>query len=102
MKCSICNKGEMKKSKDLIKQDKVEFEILKCSNCGEELMTMKQLKLLANKYRELQKSKEITFAKWGNSLAVRIPIDIAEELKITEGKHGTLTRDKNMIKIIPA
>ena len=85
-----------------MEQDGVEFEVLRCPDCSEELMTMKQLKILANKYRELRKAKEITFSKWGNSLAVRIPNEIAEELRITEGKHGTLTKEKNGIKIIPA
>ncbi len=101
MKCPICNKGEMKKSRDIIKQDGVEFEALQCSNCGEELMTMQQLKVLTHSYRKLRKSKEITFAKWGNSIAVRIPNEIVQELKITEGKHGLLTKDKKGIKIIP-
>lgn len=48
---------------------------------------MKQLKLLANKYRKLRKAKGVIFSKWGNSLAVRIPSEIAEEYKIKAGKH---------------
>jgi len=28
-------KGEMKKSRDIIEQDGIEFEVLKCSDCGE-------------------------------------------------------------------
>ena len=63
---------------------------------------MKQLKILAHKYRELRKAKEITFAKWGNSLAVRIPNEIAEDLRIVEGKHGILTKDKKGIRIVTA
>ncbi|MDP4012425.1 MAG: hypothetical protein Q8R00_02360 [Candidatus Nanoarchaeia archaeon] len=101
MKCPVCNKGEMKKNKDIMEQDEVEFEVLKCVDCGEELMTMKQLKVLAKKYRELRKSKEVTFARWGNSLAVRIPNEIVTEFNIIEGKHGILTKDKKGINIIP-
>ncbi|MBI5066447.1 hypothetical protein HZA97_09520 [Candidatus Woesearchaeota archaeon] len=71
MECPIC-KGKMEKIVDEIKQDKVGFEAFKCSSCGEELVNMKQLKELSDKYRELRKSKETIFAKWGNSLAVRI------------------------------
>lgn len=100
MKCPICN-GEMEKIKDEIKQDKVEFEAFRCNSCGEEIMNMKQLKVLANKYRKLRKAKEITFAKWGNSIAVRIPNDIINEYNITSGKQGILTKDKEGIKIIP-
>ncbi|HLC20049.1 MAG TPA: AbrB/MazE/SpoVT family DNA-binding domain-containing protein [Candidatus Nanoarchaeia archaeon] len=101
MKCPICNNGEMEETKEVIEQDDVEFRILKCTHCGEELMNMKQLKMLANKYRELRNAKKITFAKWGNSLAVRIPNEIAAELNIREGKHGTLIKEKRGIKIIP-
>lgn len=94
MKCLICNKGEMKKIKDLIKQDGIEFEAFKCDSCGEEIMDMKQLKVLAQKYRKLRQSKEITFAKLENSIAVRIPKDVAQEYHIKSGKQGILTKDK--------
>lgn len=97
----MCNKGKMQKTNDLIKQDGIEFEAFKCVLCGEEIMTMKQLKTLANKYRKLRSAKEITFAKWGNSIAVRIPRDITNEYKITPGKQGVLIKDKRSIKIIP-
>ena len=99
MKCPICNKGEMEKIKDTIKQDGINFEAFKCKSCGEEIMNMKQLEVLAKKYRDLRKSKEITFAKWGNSIAVRIPSEIAEEFNITSGKHALMTKDKKSIKI---
>lgn len=100
MKCPIC-KGTMEKIKDMIKQDGVEFEAFRCKSCGEEIMDMKQLKVLAHKYRKLRKAKEITFAKWGNSIAVRIPSDIINEYNITSGKQGILTKDKEGIRIIP-
>ncbi len=100
MKCPLC-KGKMEKIKDSTKEDKIEFEAFKCTSCGEEIMNMAQLKNLAQKYRKMRHAKEITFAKWGNSIAVRIPSDIAEEYHITSGKQGILTKDKQGIKIIP-
>ena len=100
MKCPICS-GNMEKMKDTIKQDGVEFEAYRCIKCGEEIMNMKQLKVLADKYRELRKAKDIIFAKWGNSLAVRIPSEVAEEYQISAGKHGILIKEKEGIKIIP-
>ncbi len=100
MECPIC-KGEMKKINDKIKEDGIEFEAFKCQSCGEEIMDMKQLKSLADKYRKLRKAKEIVFAKWGNSIAVRIPSEIAKEYKIKSGKPGIITKDKEGIKIIP-
>ncbi|MAE13316.1 hypothetical protein CMO92_02015 [Candidatus Woesearchaeota archaeon] len=99
--CPVCNKEEMERRKDIMEQDGIEFEAYRCSNCGEEIMTMKQLKVLAGKYRKLRNAKDITFAKWGNSIAVRIPSDIADEFSISAGTHGTLTKDKDGIKIIP-
>ena len=100
MKCPICN-GKMKKIKDSIKQDGVRFEAFRCESCGEEIMNMSQLKSLANKYRELRKAKEIVFSKWGNSIAVRIPIEIVSEYRIKSGSNGILTKDKDGIRIIP-
>ncbi len=92
----------MQKTKDIMEQDGIEFEIFRCSACGEEIMNMEQLKALAREYRKLRKAKEVTFAKWGNSIAVRIPTDIVEEYHIRSGKHGILTTDKRGIKITPA
>ena len=101
MKCPTCQKGKMEKKKDIMEQDGIEFETYKCSKCGEEIITMKQLRVLASKYRKLRSAKDIKFAKWGNSIAVRIPSEIADEYHIFAGKHGTLTKDKEGIKIIP-
>ncbi len=100
MKCPICRKGTMEKVKDIMEQDGMEFEAFKCNSCGEEIMDMKQLQALAHKYRNLRKAKEVTFAKWGNSIAIRIPSDIVAEYKITSGKQAILTKDKKGIKII--
>jgi len=91
----------MEKKKDVMEQDGLEFEVYQCSKCGEEIMDMKQLKVLASKYRKLRHAKDITFAKWGNSIAVRIPSEIVDEYTLSAGKHGILTKEKGMIKIIP-
>ncbi|MEK6974610.1 MAG: AbrB/MazE/SpoVT family DNA-binding domain-containing protein [Nanoarchaeota archaeon] len=90
----------MDKIKDLIKEDGIEFEAYKCNSCGEEIMNMNQLNNLAEKYRKLRKAKKITFAKWGNSIAVRIPNEIARELKIKPGKEAFINNDKEGIRII--
>lgn len=102
MKCPLCNKGRMEKVKDVIEEDGMPFEAFKCNSCGEEIMDMQQLKVLANKYRKLRKAKEVVFAKWGNSLAVRIPKEVAEEYRIKSGRQALLTTSREVIKIIPA
>ena len=96
-----CYKCKTNVKEATVVKDGIKLKCLKCPKCGEEIMTMKQLKVLASKYRKLRSAKDITFAKWGNSIAVRIPSDIANEYKISVGKRGTLTKDKEGIKIIP-
>ncbi len=102
MKCPTCKETKMKIVNGVMELDNVPFEAFKCNKCGGEILDMEQLKVLANKYRELRKAREITFSKWGNSLAIRIPSEMANEFNIKEGKHGLITREKDGIKIIPA
>lgn len=52
MKCILCQKESWKKTRGIIEQDGIEVEAHRCSACGEEIMTMCQLKALANKYRK--------------------------------------------------
>ncbi len=98
MKCPLCP-GKMEKIEDSIEQDKITFNAYKCGQCGEELLDLKQLKELALKYRQLRKAKEITFVKWGNSLAMRIPQEFAQEMGIKEGSHALLKRSKEGLVI---
>jgi|SRR3989344_3977923 len=98
MKCPLCS-GVMKPVADKIEQDHVAFSAYQCTNCGEELLDMSQLKDLAKKYRELRRAKEITFAKWGNSLAVRIPQEFVTDLGIKEGSKALLKRSKEGLEI---
>lgn len=83
-----------------IHQDKVPFQAYRCGKCGEELLDMKQLKELATKYRQLRRAKEITFTKWGNSLAIRIPQEFVKELHIKEGSHALLKRSESGLEIV--
>ncbi|MFH1649736.1 MAG: AbrB/MazE/SpoVT family DNA-binding domain-containing protein [Candidatus Woesearchaeota archaeon] len=100
MKCPQCN-GLMKKQKDSFPEDGIEYEMLKCMKCGEELLDMEQMRDLAGKYRKLRRSREVRFNKWGNSLAVRIPRETANELGIKEGTSAVLTTEKHGIMIRP-
>ena len=100
-KCPICKKGWMKISSEVMEPEGIEFETFLCKNCGESLMTMHQLKVLSDLHRRYRKAKEVTFAQWGNSLAVRIPRKVAEKYKLTSGKQGLLLAEKEGIRIIP-
>ncbi len=44
---------------------------------------------------------EIEIGKWGNSLAVRIPISMVRELSLTLGSKADLFVEKNMLVIKP-
>lgn len=81
-------------------EDNIEFEAYRCTSCGEELLNMDQLGVLAEKYRALRKAKEVKFQKWGNSLAVRIPKKIADELHLAPEKIGLLVKEKTGLKIL--
>ena len=102
MKCPVCNKGNMKKVIDRISKDNIEFETFRCDYCKEELMDGRQLKMLANKYHELRKAKEINFAKWGNSVAIRIPNEFIKDYNIKPGMQALIIKDKHSIKITPS
>ncbi len=71
-KCSECN-GEMAEKSDKTPED-IEYKYYKCGKCGEEIVDMKQLHNVAEKYRimknkiefeELSKEIEEKFKKEG-------------------------------------
>jgi len=101
MKCPLCS-GKMKEVVDKIQKDNISYKVFKCVLCGEELLNMKQLGKLASQYRELRKARESKFAKWGNSIAIRIPKEFIKELKIKSGRKALLKEEKGVIKIIPS
>ena len=100
MKYPYC-KVEMSKKVDLFGPEKIEFEEFQCPKCGEELLSMEQLKLLGEKHKEWRKSQQATFSKWGNSIALRIPKEIITALHIKAGATALVKTEKNGIRIVP-
>jgi hypothetical protein len=90
----------MEEIQETIEEDNVGFTAYQCAKCGESLLNMRQLGELAGKYRALRKAKKITFSKWGNSLAVRIPQDFAKDLDIKEGDHALLKKTESGLEIV--
>ena len=82
--------------------EKIEYEAYHCTKCGEEILTMDQMKELGKKYRQLRKTKETKFAQWGNSIAIRIPKEFTKELKIKVGTKAHITKEQGILKIILA
>jgi len=105
MKCPICEKGILRKGK--IKETMFgvylgEFPAEICVKCGESFTDDKTTLSIEKSAKEkgvwgLGKKTKIT--RTGNSLAVRIPKDIANFLKLKEGKEAFIHPDKNRLII---
>ncbi len=45
---------------------------------------------------------EATISKWGNSLALRLPKRLADQVRLVEGSTVTLEIDDGTLKVIPS
>lgn len=103
--CPVCAKGSLKKGK--IKEEMFgvylgEFPAQICSNCNESFTDEKTTKLIEEAAKAkglwgLGKKTKIT--KTGNSLAIRIPKEIADFLNLKEGKDAYMHPDKDKLII---
>ena len=105
MKCPICEKGILKKGK--IKETVYgvylgEFPAEICNKCQESFTdesTTREIEESAKKAGIFGLGKKTKITRTGNSLAVRIPIEIVRFLKLKEGKETYIYPDKNKIII---
>lgn len=105
MKCPICEKGTLKKTKIreiMFGIDLGEFPAQKCSNCGETFTSEETTILIEDRAKEkgiwgLEKKTKI--ARSGNSLAVRIPKPLAEFLELQEGKEAYIYPENDRLII---
>ena len=105
MKCPSCRKGQLKKGK--IEEEMFgvllgEFPAEICTSCGESFtdsQTTKKIELAAKKKGVWGLGKQTKITKTGNSLAVRIPKEIAEYLKLQEGKEAYIHPEKGKLVI---
>ncbi len=104
MKCPICEKGVLKKGK--IKETMFgiylgEFPADICSKCGESFTdqeTTRKIQQIAKEKGIWGLGKKTKITKTGNSLAVRIPKDIAHFLELKEGKEAYIhPEDKKLV-----
>ena len=96
MKCTKCSsKMEEKKGET---PEGVSYTYYSCTSCGEEIVDMKQLHSVAQKYREL-KRYVVKISKWGDSIAIRIPKELAKEYGLKPNKQANLIPEKEAIKI---
>jgi len=105
VKCPICEKGTLKKTKErkiFYGVDLGEYPVEKCTRCGETFTDGEIMKIIEKKAKEkgiwgLGRKTKIT--RSGNSLAVRIPKDIAIFLKLKEGEDAYIYPEDQKIVI---
>lgn len=96
-KCTECN-GKMKEFKDKTLEG-VEYHYFKCIKCGEEILNMKQLHAVAQKYREMKRF-HAKISKWGLSLGLRIPKALVKKYNLKNNEDVTIIPEEKGIKII--
>ncbi|MBU1199554.1 MAG: AbrB/MazE/SpoVT family DNA-binding domain-containing protein [Nanoarchaeota archaeon] len=94
-KCSECN-GNMKEMKGKTPEG-VGYTYYKCAKCGEEIVEMKQLHAVADKYREMKKY-HAKLTPWGKSLGLRIPNELVKKYNFKE--EVVLIPEKKGIRIV--
>ncbi|MBS3105172.1 AbrB/MazE/SpoVT family DNA-binding domain-containing protein [Candidatus Woesearchaeota archaeon] len=105
MKCPVCAKGDIKTGK--IKEEMFgvylgEFPAQICSKCNESFTdeeTTRKIEDAAKAKGIWGLGKKTKITKTGNSLAIRIPKEIADFLNLKEGKDAYIHPDKNKLVI---
>lgn len=98
-KCPECESSMKElKAKTL---DGVEYSYFKCSKCGKEILDIKQLHNVAQKYRTLKKYN-VKLSKWGLSLGLRIPKELVKKYSLKNEEEVTIIPEEDSIRIIPA
>lgn len=97
--CSEC-KGKMAE-KTAKTPEGVSYRYFKCGKCGEEVVDMKQLHNVAEKYRVMKKY-HVKLSKWGLSVGLRIPKDLVKKYGLKDNKEVNIIPEEKGIKIIPA
>lgn len=98
-KCSEC-KSELKEFTAKTPEG-VEYTYFKCGKCGEEILDMKQLHNVAEKYREMKRF-HAKISRWGMSLGVRIPKELVQKYKFKDNEEVMIIPEDSGIKVIPA
>ncbi len=97
MNCTKCA-GKMVERKGTTPEG-FEYKYSKCTKCDEEIVNMKQLHSVAQKYREMKKYTA-KISKWGESFAVRIPKELVKQYELKQNEDVTLIPEKKGIKIV--
>ena len=103
MTCPACNKGKLRPVQEkhvLFGVDLGTFPGEKCDKCGEvftDAAIVEKIQTLAKQKGIWGLGKKTKITRSGNSLAVRIPKELADYLKLKEGKEAYIHPDKDKI-----
>ncbi len=78
----------------------VNYNYFKCVRCGEEIVDMKQLHNVAEKYRVMKKY-HVKLSKWGLSIGIRIPKELVRRYNLKEDREVAVIAEDKSIKLIP-
>lgn len=102
-KCPICEKGELKNNEIEESMFGVylgKFQAEVCNKCGESFTNEETTKKIENAAKEKGLwglGVKTKIAKTGNSLAIRIPKNIAKFLNFKEGKEAFIHPEKDKL-----
>ena len=97
--CSEC-KGRMTE-KAAKTPEGVGYNYFKCEKRGEEIVDMNQLHNVAEKYR-VMKRYHVKLSKWGLSIGLRIPKEIAKKYNFRDNKEVFIIPEEKGIRVIPS
>lgn len=85
--------------KEAFTPEGIKYKYFTCPKCGEEVVDMKQLHEVAEKYRTM-KLYHAKVTRWGQSLGFRIPKALVTKYHFKANDEVALIPEKNSIKII--
>ena len=97
--CSEC-KGEMTEESAKTPEN-VNYKYYKCSKCGEEIVNMKQLHDVAEKYRTM-KTYNVKLSRWGLSVGLRIPKELTKKYSLKDDKEVRIVPEKEGFMVFPS
>ena len=97
--CSEC-KGQMIEHNAKTPEG-VTYNYFKCDKCGEEIVDMKQLHKVAEKYR-IMKTYNVKLSKWGLSVGLRIPKDLIKKYHLGNDKEVRIIPEEGRFIVMPS
>lgn len=97
--CSECQNEMIEK--DAKTPEGISYKFFKCSKCGEEIVDMKQLHNVAQKYSTMKKYN-VKLSKWGLSVGLRIPKELAKKYNFRDDKEVIIIPEKKGIMVVPS